>query len=375
MGKAFSFIILAAIWAVGIAAGANRGQPAARSDAHAAAQRASPHIDTIDIHAIPLGDGKISGSPMAGTVYSCRSNFRRGGAEHAGDWIEGNTWDLSKKISAEGSVTWPDAEFSAGGEDSSRALKGNGLPVGSATGIFPIQPNDPAYRYDGNPNRIEPHTVSYSLPANMAFAPKASCVPMGPVGYALNGVAIFNALDDAGRDAVAHEVQDVCHGHPQGAGEYHYHGPSPCMPHANENNALVGYALDGFGIYSMYDANGKEYTDADLDACHGITSAIEWNGKMVTMYHYVLTREYPYTVGCFRGTPVLHRNAPSRGGMGRRQRRGGRRPSPPPAAIGACSGETENDACAFTGPGRTVSGACRTIPGGTLACVPQQPRD
>lgn len=22
------------------------------------------------------------------------------------------------------------------------------------------------------------------------------------------------------------------------------------------------------------------------------------------MYHYVLTLEYPYTIGCFRGTPV-----------------------------------------------------------------------
>jgi YHYH protein len=127
---------------------------------------------------------------------------------------------------------------------------------------------------------------------------------MGAIGYALNGVAIYNALDDAGRDAVAHEVQDSCDGHPQQAGQYHYHGPSECMPHADEHNALVGYALDGFGIYSPYDADGQEYTNADLDECHGTTSEIEWNGEMVSMYHYVLTQEYPYTIGCFRGTPV-----------------------------------------------------------------------
>ena len=54
----------------------------------------------------------------------------------------------------------------------------------------------------------------------------------------------------------------------------------------------------------MYDANGKEITNAYLDACHGTTSEVMWNGKLVNMYHYVLTQEYPYTIGCFMGTPV-----------------------------------------------------------------------
>jgi hypothetical protein len=29
-----------------------------------------------------------------------------------------------------------------------------------------------------------------------------------------------------------------------------------------------------------------------------------WDGKVVSMYHYVMTDEYPYSIGCFRGTPV-----------------------------------------------------------------------
>jgi YHYH protein len=258
----------------------------------------------IDVHAIPLGDGKVSGKPQQGYVYSCQTNFRGGGADHAGDWIEGDTWDLTKKVSVMGSVSWPEATFSMSVEGTERRLLGNGLPVDSWTGVFPIQRRDPAYQYDTNPNSIEPYKLSTLIPAVPQLAANASCVPMGAIGYALNGVAIYNALDDAGRDAVAHEVQDVCDGHPQQAGQYHYHGPSDCMPHADENNALVGYALDGFGIYSLYDAEGNEYADADLDACHGITSDVEWNGARVTTYHYVLTREYPYTIGCFRGTPV-----------------------------------------------------------------------
>ena len=48
----------------------------------------------------------------------------------------------------------------------------------------------------------------------------------------------------------------------------------------------------------------RELTDADLDACHGRVSPVMWNGKRVAIYHYVLTREYPYTIGCFKGTPV-----------------------------------------------------------------------
>jgi hypothetical protein len=31
---------------------------------------------------------------------------------------------------------------------------------------------------------------------------------------------------------------------------------------------------------------------------------VSWNGEQVSMYHYVATLEYPYTVGCYRGTPV-----------------------------------------------------------------------
>lgn len=316
---------------------------------------------SIDIHAIPLGDGKVSTIPKAGYVYSCQTSFRGGGAEHAGDWIQGNTWDLSKKIQVQGKVYWDSALFSSAIQGAMRVLTGNGLPVKEPTGTFPIAKTDPAYQIDRNPNSIKTQSLSYSLPANPAVANSASCVPMGAIGVALDGVAIYNALDDGGRDAVAHEVQDLCNGHPQQQGEYHYHGPSPCMPHSQEKNALVGYALDGFGIYSMYDANGKEYTNADLDACHGITSEIEWNGKKVTMYHYVLTQEYPYTIGCFHGTPVS--NGLHGGGTQSTGQQGG---TPPQEAITACTGKQSGASCSV-GPG---SGTCRTTPDGSFACVP-----
>ena len=288
------------------------------------AQQSTGKIDRLDIHKLPLGDGKLSNSPQSGYVFSCQQHFSEHapGAQVAGPWIHGSTWDLTQKLSVEGRVSWPNAQFqiavTGAGRVVSRLLTGNSLPVHTVTGIFPIARQDPAFQIDHNPNSIREHSVALTLPLNPVEAAEPSCVSMGMVGVAVNGVAIFNAFDAGGRDAVAHEVQDVCSGHPQREGQYHYHGPSPCLPSETGNETLIGYALDGFGIYSMYDANGRELTDADLDACHGRVSNILWDGKTVRMYHYVLTREYPYTIACFRGTPAqLPHHGPPNGDHGR----------------------------------------------------------
>ena len=266
--------------------------------------------DVLDVHHLPLGDGRVSADPRRGYVMSCMTGFRGGGgALRDGPWIHGDTWDMTQKLAVQGRVTWPQATFriTTQGTDRfvSRLLQGNGLPVDTPTGTFPIAHDDPAFQIDRNPNAIAPRDIVLTIPANPGRAPTTSCVPMGMIGVALNGVAIFNALDLGGRDAVAHEVQDLCNGHPQMQGQYHYHGPSACLPSQTATEALIGYALDGFGIYSMYDAQGRELTNADLDECHGRTSEILWDSSRVSLYHYVLTREYPYTIGCFRGTPAL----------------------------------------------------------------------
>lgn len=331
----------------------------------------SSRIDVLDPHMLPLGDGKVSTGPVRGSVYSCRSQFRGGGAVHAGGWIHGSTWDATKKIWVQGDVEWPDAVLTVAMSNGERRIRGNGLPVNHTTGIFPIQPTDPAYQIDRNPNHIEAQQIAFSLPLLPTLAAAPSCVPMGMIGIALNGVAFFSALDDSGRDAVAHEVQDRCDGHPQMTGEYHYHGPTPCIPGAGAENTLIGYALDGFGIYSMYDEHGKELTNADLDECHGRVSKILWDGEEVSMYHYVLTREYPYTVGCFRGTPV---SMAGRAGGGSPPGNGrGRMRQPPAEAIAACTGLSSGSKCQFISPrGDAISGMCRS-PAGGLACVPERP--
>lgn len=265
----------------------------------------TPKTPDQDLASLPLGDGKVSTSAQKGYVYSCSTTFRGGGAQHSGSWISGATWNATTKPTVNGSVAWPSAQVTFTHTGGSRIIVGNGLPTdGITTGIFPIQAGTTAYQYDTNPNHIMTQQLSFTLPADPVQTTTPNCVSMGQVGYMLDGVALFNALDDGGRDAVAHEIQDTCAGHPQMNGLYHYHGMSSCIKNEDANSTLVGYAMDGFGIYSDRDASGKQYTSADLDECHGTTSQITWDGHVVAMYHYVLTHDYPYTIGCFRGTPV-----------------------------------------------------------------------
>jgi hypothetical protein len=114
-----------------------------------------------------------------------------------------------------------------------------------------------------------------------------------------SGAVLFNAVDAQGKDAVAHEVQDSCSGHPQMGGVYHYHGLPACLGFGGtkKHSKVIGWALDGFPIYGPYGDNGNYLSNSELDVCHGIT-------EMKSGYHYVANYEFPYSVGCHRGTPV-----------------------------------------------------------------------
>ena len=257
--------------------------------------------------ALPLGDGKFATSgPKRGWIYSCRPAAGGGpGAQVDGPWITGSTWDSTQKPAVGGSVKWRSTTaFRTAASE--LKITGNALPR-HRTGVFPIRATDSAYQYDRNPNAIRAQTLAYALPTTPRLQAKRSCVEMGAIGVMLTGAVLFNGVDEAGRDAVAHEMQDRCAGHPQQTGQYHYHSLSPCAAAGTSKTAhskLVGYALDGFGIYGLRGVRGKLLTNADLDVCHGHTHAILWRGKRTLMFHYHATSEYPYTVGCFRGTPV-----------------------------------------------------------------------
>lgn len=274
---------------------------------------------------LPLGDGHVTDHPSSGNVYSCRMTFRGGGARHAGPWFHGDTWDPTEKPHVAGHVMWPDAALTLAIDGPDVRVSGNGLPIAEPTGTFPIAPSDSVYRYDTNPNHVGAQHLSFEIPLHPVIAQSPSCLPMGMIGFTVSGVALYNALDDAGRDAAAHEIQDDCDGHPQANAQYHYHNASPCIPGV-ESDSLVGWALDGFPILGLKGANGRYVTNADLDACHGRTESVTVDGRAYG-YAYHMTREYPYTLGCFTGEQLPTTRRDIRAGL-LPSRRGGRRPPP-----------------------------------------------
>lgn len=279
-----------------------------------------------DIHHLLSGDGHVTtDGPRSGYIYVCTTApFARAprGREDT-PWVRADhTFDPADKPTVPGAVHWP-TEFRIVVRGDERLITANDLPS-SPTGEFPIPRNSQAFSFDRNPNSIRPQPISWALPRVPTAGAAPACLgPGGPIGVFLDGSYLFNALDAAGRDGVVHEVQDKCGGHPARRGDYHHHMLDPCMnigdPHGT--SPIIGYALDGYAITGPY-LDGRVLTNADLDACHGRVDAIDWDGEKRTMYHYVGNFEYPYTLGCYHGTPI-------RAAMMPRGERGPRRPPPP----------------------------------------------
>ena len=345
------------------------------------------NASSISLNKLSLGDGKYTTTaPKKGYIYLCNVGQGSGGADQIGSWITGTTWDSTKKPEVSGKIAWSNAIFSNTISGSMRIISGNDLPVHSTTGNFPIQSSDPAYQYDQNPNKVIPHTFSDSFPVSPIYSHTPYCMG-GEVGIMLNGIPLFNAFDADHRDAPAHELQDSCQGHPQVSGEYHYHSLTHCLSDMRETT-VIGFALDGFPITGPEVTIHKYLTTSDLDECHGLTSEIILDGKKTTIYHYVMTQDFPYSASCFRGKPV------SLQVISRGQTQGGQNqhPSmrnnqnyaitsvpqqaqqPPQEALSICSGKTTNTSCSFISPQGTIFGTCQTPPYQTfLICVPHNP--
>jgi hypothetical protein len=288
----------------------------------------TPHYATtptstgpVNPKAVPLGDGYVSSTPEVGYVDSCVTHFGGiGGAQVDGPWIDTatKTWNYTTKLTVNGRIHWPTGSFSATITGGERVLKFNDLPIDHTTGVFPISSSDPAYAYDRNGNHIAAQSFDWKLPLHPRAAAAPACTPGGPIGVLDDGVVLYNALDGQGRDAGAHEVLDICAGHPDPSDTYHHHDIPGCILDKVRNGTtkLVGYALDGYGIYVVKNRAGQLPTNTDVDRCHGTTSRVMWNGHPTRIYHYVATLEYPYTVGCFHGTATSSGHGPGSGAGG-----------------------------------------------------------
>ena len=186
-------------------------------------------------------------------------------------------------------------------------FRGNGLPVATRTGQFPPAARDDARRFAAGAKAIAAHQFMgrISAAAPRRFSRPAS-TPSSRSALHANGIPILPALTDQGRDAVARDVQDACGGRTDGQGRYAYRAGLRCLDSRahRRHSPRIGWARDGFPIYGSRGKDGRTLRSRDLDACHGHTHVIRFRGRAVRKYHYHLTSDFPYVVGCFRGRPT-----------------------------------------------------------------------
>lgn len=248
-------------------------------------------------------------TPLSGWLWLCGLPSNGAGNSNATDWTNPDgTWDYTRKPQVEGNMTWlSDFNMSLDG-NGNRIITGNALPD-HPTGTFPILASSVAYQYDRNPNIIDSHQRAYTFPAIPQVQTRSECVTFGPSGIALSGSAIYHGASTLGNDAAAHEMLDRFGGHTDGTQTYHYHYIADDLeehihPHVQGHSGLMGYMMDGFGIFGPRGEDGSILTSADLDECHGHTHPVMWDGVMVNIYHYHWTYDFPYTIGCFKGTKL-----------------------------------------------------------------------
>jgi hypothetical protein len=156
-----------------------------------------------------------------------------------------------------------------------------------------------------NPNSIMEQTATIKIPLNPVVASTHAATPLGAIGIAINGVALFNQYAGPNNQALTGEIAtfDKYYGHPQQQGVYHYHvEPLYLTTVKSTKSGLMGFLLDGFPVYGPKEENGTAVTNATLDVYHGHTHAtLDYPNSI---YHYHFTDEAPYLNGNgFYGTP------------------------------------------------------------------------
>ncbi|CAN2188725.1 YHYH domain containing protein [Candidatus Nanopelagicaceae bacterium] len=186
------------------------------------------------------------------------------------------------------------------------------------------------------PNALSAQEWSWSVPLNPVKAKSVTSIKnvLGTLGFTVSGLPIYGPTEgpmptaEAYGDPVYNKIMDTCGGHTGPAREYHHHAITLVQQCNLSKQKILGYALDGFPIYttlgclnakctktavmkSGYVKTGDPKTNSwaaytykaskstsALDACNGRTQP---DGT----YGYHVTTDFPYIIGCFAGTATL----------------------------------------------------------------------
>jgi hypothetical protein len=156
--------------------------------------------------------------------------------------------------------------------------------------------------FNKNPNSIATQNLTFRIPVNPSPATTHASTSGGPIGVAVNGVALFNQYA-AGNSPLTNEINsfDQYNGHPQMQGQYHYHIEPLYLTAQNGKASLIGWLLDGYPVYGPQE-NGAAVVESSLDVYHGHSHATA--EYPAGTYHYHITAASPYiNGGQYYGTP------------------------------------------------------------------------
>lgn len=154
--------------------------------------------------------------------------------------------------------------------------------------VIPVKLNEPI-SFNKQGNGLPPERMPGKKPPPPGEGlPPGDDPPRGPrpAGMMIRGIAFNGVIFDppapvnAILDAYTLAPFDDAGGHINLLGGYHYHaamGLSTKIKQADGHAAMIGYALDGFGIYENLNEDGEEYTQLDANRGHYDT---------VRGYHY-----------------------------------------------------------------------------------------
>ncbi|MFZ4508804.1 MAG: YHYH protein [Fimbriimonas sp.] len=192
---------------------------------------------------------------------------------------------------------------------------GNSLTVRSKN-----LPNHPTAKFPDtigtqfyNPGYIQEQDNVWTVPLTPTLNPNAKymqgrndgSLPMGPVGFAVNGVVFFNPFDANSTEAV--NIMDRCCGHPTPNNLYHYHKYPICVntPFADKgegHSPLIGFAFDGIPVYGPYESSGLMARDLSVNKLDGFNA----HSDAVRGLHYHVTPgKFPYIIGGFKGVATM----------------------------------------------------------------------
>ena len=101
----------------------------------------------------------------------------------------------------------------------------------------------------------------------------------------------------ARHDTLLTRQLDLCGGHAGRGDDYHYHVKPKCMIEQMNNagdDAIIGWAFDGFPIYGDNNPDGSSINENVLDVCNG-------QADPVYGYRYHTSPDAPYIIQCLMG--------------------------------------------------------------------------